>query len=150
MDKIDRKLLALLQSDASLSNQQLAERVHLSPSQCSRRLQRLQQDGYVEKQVALLNAERIGLLVEAYVMVTLTSYARSAAAAFHERMREHPAVIECCSLTGDSDYILRVVAANLQQFSKVVHEDLLGHGEVANIRSSIVLDKIKRTTELPL
>lgn len=150
MDKIDRKLLALMQADASLSNQQLAERVHLSPSQCSRRLQRLQQDGYVERQVVLLNAERIGLMVEAYVTVTLTSHARAAASAFHERMRAHPAVIECCSLTGDSDYILRVVAANLQDFSRVVHEDLLGHGEVANIRSSIVLDKIKRTTELPL
>jgi DNA-binding Lrp family transcriptional regulator len=77
MDKIDHRLLALLQEDSSLSHVEISERVHLSPSQCSRRLQRLQQEGYIGKQVTLLNEEKLGLQVEGYVMVTLTSRPRS-------------------------------------------------------------------------
>lgn len=150
MESVDRRLLASMQEDAALSLQQIADKVHLSPSQCSRRLQRLYQDGYIERQVALVSAEKLGLLVEAYVMVTLNSHARSAASAFHERMTNNRSVMEVCAITGDSDYLLRIVAANLREFSALLSQELLGFGDVASVRSSIVLQTIKRKTDLPV
>jgi Lrp/AsnC family leucine-responsive transcriptional regulator len=150
MDKMDRRLLALLQEDASLSHIEIGEKVHLSASQCSRRLQRLQQEGYIAKQVALLDSEKLGLQVEAYVTVTLTSHVAGAATAFHERVRRHPSILECCGLTGDADYLLHVVTENLAAFSALINDHLLGEGHVATVRSSIVLTRIKRTTALPL
>jgi Lrp/AsnC family leucine-responsive transcriptional regulator len=150
MDEIDRRLLALIQEDASLSHVEIGEKVHLSPSQCSRRLQRLQQEGYVRKQVALLDEVKLGLQVEAYVLVTLTSHVAGAATAFHGRVREHPAIIECCALTGDADYMLRIITADLAALSALINDHLLGKGDVASVRSSIVLNRIKRTTALPV
>lgn len=150
MDRTDQRLLALIQEDASLSHQDIGERVNLSASQSSRRLQKLQQEGYIAKQVALLDAAKLGLQVEAYVLVTLMSHAESGAAAFHDRVRRNPSIVECCSLTGDSDYLLRVVTENLDAFAALINEHLLGAGDVASVRSSIVLTRIKRTTALPL
>jgi Lrp/AsnC family leucine-responsive transcriptional regulator len=150
MNRIDRKILALLQTDASISHADLGARVNLSPSQCSRRIARLQELGIIRGTVALLDEAELGLQLEAYVTVTLSSYARSEVAAFHSRVVELPQVIECCSLTGDSDYLLRVLTRDRAAFSKFLNEDLLGHGDVARVRSSIVLDRIKRTTALPL
>jgi Lrp/AsnC family transcriptional regulator, leucine-responsive regulatory protein len=150
MDKIDRNLLALLQQDCSLSHSEIAERVHLSPSQCSRRIQRLHQEGYVVRQVALLSEEKLDLHVEAYVMVRLSSHGAGAAAAFHDRVEHHPAILECCSLTGDADYLLRIVTRNLTLLAELINSHLLAEGDVASVRSSIVLNRIKRTTALPL
>jgi Lrp/AsnC family leucine-responsive transcriptional regulator len=150
MNRIDRKILALLQTDASISHADLGARVNLSPSQCSRRIARLQELGIIRGTVALLDEAELGLQLEAYVTVTLSSYARSEVQAFHSRIVELPQVIECCSLTGDSDYLLRVLTKDRAAFSQFLNEDLLGHGDVARVRSSIVLDRIKRTTALPL
>jgi Lrp/AsnC family leucine-responsive transcriptional regulator len=150
MNRIDRKILAQLQTDASISHAELGARVNLSPSQCSRRIARLQEIGVIRATVALLDETELGLQLEAYVTVTLTSYARSQVEAFHARVVELSEVIECCSLTGDSDYLLRVLTKDRAAFSEFLNEDLLGHGDVARVRSSIVLDRIKRTTALPL
>jgi Lrp/AsnC family leucine-responsive transcriptional regulator len=150
MNRIDRKILALLQTNASISHADLGARVNLSPSQCSRRIARLQELGIIRGTVALLDEAELGLQLEAYVTVTLSSYARSEVQAFHSRVVELPQVIECCSLTGDSDYLLHVLTKDRAAFSKFLNEDLLGHGDVARVRSSIVLDRIKRTTALPL
>jgi Lrp/AsnC family leucine-responsive transcriptional regulator len=150
MDRIDRRLLALLQEDAGLSHTDLGQRVHLSASQCSRRVQRLQQEGYIARQVVLLDERKLGLQVEAYVMVTLSSHKVEKAAMFHQRVREHPAIVECCALTGDADYLLRVVTETLPGFADLLNNALLGKGDVASVRSSIVLTRIKRTTALPM
>lgn len=150
MDSFDRRLLAELQANTTISHAELSERVHLSPSQCSRRLQRLQQAGYIRRQVALLDPAKIGLEVEAYILVTLTSHVAGAAAAFHDRVRRHDAIVDCCALTGDADYLLRVVTANLAALAALINDYLLGQGDVASVRSSIVLSEIKRTTALPL
>jgi len=150
MNRTDRKILALLQTDASISHAELGARVNLSPSQCSRRIARLQEIGIIRGTVALLDEAGLGLQLEAYVTVTLSSYARTVVAEFHSRIVELPEVIECCSLTGDSDYLLRVLTKDRAAFSKFLNEDLLGHGDVGRVRSSIVLDRIKRTTALPL
>jgi Lrp/AsnC family leucine-responsive transcriptional regulator len=150
MNRVDRKLLALLQADASLSHAELGARVNLSPSQCSRRIARLQELGIIRGTVALLDEAELGLQLEAYVTVTLSSYTRAVVAGFHSRMADLAQVVECCSLTGDSDYLLRVLTKDRAAFSQFLNVDLLGHGDVARVRSSIVLDRIKRTTALPL
>jgi Lrp/AsnC family transcriptional regulator, leucine-responsive regulatory protein len=150
MNRIDRKILALLQTDASISHADLGARVNLSPSQCSRRIARLQELGIIRGTVALLDEAGLGLQLEAYVTVTLSSYARTVVTAFHARIADLPQVIECCSLTGDNDYLLRVLTRDRAAFSGFLNDDLLGHGDVARVRSSIVLERIKRTTALPL
>jgi Lrp/AsnC family leucine-responsive transcriptional regulator len=150
MNALDSQILAQLQVDASLSHAQIGERVHLSASQVSRRIQRMEEDGVIRGHVALLDHEALGLQVEAYVTVKLASYARADVEAFHRRVTSLPSVVECCSLTGDSDYLLRVVSHDLKAFNALINRDLLDHGDVANVRSSIVLDRIKRTTALPL
>jgi DNA-binding Lrp family transcriptional regulator len=150
MDQIDRKILTQLQVDSSLSHTDLGERVHLSASQISRRIARLQADGIIRQQVTLLDEEALGLQVEAFVAVTMASYASDVVSRFHDRVSAIEGVLDCCATTGDSDYQLRVVARDLRGLSRLINRDLLGHGDVASVRSSVVLDRIKHTTALPL
>jgi len=107
-------------------------------------------DGVIRAQVALVDEESVGLGVEAYVRVTLSSYARGVVAGFHERIAEMPEIVECCAMTGDSDYLVRVLSSNLNAFSRLLNDKLLGHADVAGVQSSIVLDRIKRTSAVPL
>ncbi len=150
MDKIDHKILVQIQADSSPSHAELGELVNLSASQVSRRIARMQQDGLISKHVAILDKEQLGLMVEAYVSITLGSYAREIVAGFHERVSALDQVLDCCATTGNSDYLLRIVTRDLKGLSHLINEELLGHGDVDNVRSSITLDVIKRTTSLPL
>lgn len=150
MDPIDRKLVVQLQADASRSHAELGELVHLSASQVSRRIARMQADGLIRQQVVLLDPAALGLVVEAYVSITLGSYAREVVAGFVNRVAALDEVLECCATTGDADYLLRVVTRDLKALSQLINEALLGHGDVANVRSSITLDVVKRTTALPV
>jgi DNA-binding Lrp family transcriptional regulator len=150
MDQIDRKILTQIQVDSSRSHAELGELVNLSASQVSRRIARMQQDGLIRKQVAILDEEQLGLMVEAYISVTLGSYARATVAGFQDRVSALEEVIDCCATTGDSDYLLRIVTRDLKDLSRLINEELLGHGDVDNVRSSITLDVIKRTTALPV
>lgn len=150
MDEIDRNILAQLQMDSGRSHADLADVVHLSASQVSRRISRLQAEGVIRGQVALLDEQALGLQVEAFVAVAMASYAPDAVRAFHDRISALEEVLDCCATTGDSDYLLRVVARDLRAYSRLMNEEILGHGDVASVRSSVVLDRIKRTTALPL
>jgi DNA-binding Lrp family transcriptional regulator len=150
MDHIDRKILVQLQVDASRSHAELGEMVHLSASQVSRRIARMELDGLIRQQVALLDAQALGLMVEAYISITLGSYAREVVAGFVGRVAALDEVLDCCATTGDADYLLRVVTRDLKALSHLINEALLGHGDVANVRSSITLDVVKRTTALPV
>ena len=150
MDRLDLRILARLQDNAAVSHAELGEAIGLSASQVSRRIQRLSQDAVIRRQVALLDPESLGLNVEAYVLVSLASYAKGVAEGFHARMSGIAEVIECCALTGDSDYLLHLMARDLPSLSRLINEELLGHGDIANLRSNIVLNRVKRTTALPL
>lgn len=150
MDQIDRKILVQLQTDSSLSHAELGDLVNLSASQVSRRIARMHQDGLIRKQVAILNEQALGLMVEAYISITLGSYSREIVAAFVGRVAALDEVLDCCATTGDSDYLLRVVTRDLKGLSHLINDELLGHGDVANVRSSITLEVIKRTTALPV
>ena len=149
-DATDRRLLQALQTDGRLRNVELSEQIHLSASQCQRRLKRLEELGVIRRYVALLDNEKLGLGVMAMVSVTLEKHGKDPAGAFHQVIKEEPAILECWAVTGDSDYLLRVVAADLKSFSDFLMHRLLGLPMVAGVRSTILMQELKATTALPL
>jgi len=150
LDGFDLKLLAELQQDGRLTNAELGERVHLSASQVSRRVQRLIEEGFIERFQAVLSRQKLGIGLTVYCMVTLKIHAGDSMRAFHERVRSLPEVMECQSLTGEADYVLKIVVADLKRFSDFMSEHLMKAPEVANIRSSVVLESIKETSSYAL
>ena len=149
-DGFDLKLLDALQQDGRLTNQELAERVGLSPSQCSRRRLRLEAAGVVRGYRADLCAESLGLDVLVFVHVTLATHSPDNARRFRDLVVRLPDVQEAYSLTGEADYLVKAVLPDLRSLSRLVNEVLLPHESVAHVRSSIVLDHLKTTTRLPL
>ncbi len=150
LDDFDLKLLGALQHDGRLTNAELGERVHLSASQVSRRVQRLIDSGFIERFQAVLNRHKLGLGLTAYCLVTLKIHGGDSMLAFHERVRALPEVLECQSLTGEADYILKVAVSDLKRFADFMSEHLMKAPEVANIRSSIVLESIKESNAYPV
>jgi len=150
LDKFDVALLSALQQDASATHQQLGELVHLSPSQVSRRIARLQSSGIIRHTVALLDPARIGLGVRAISYVTLSRHGEDEGATFEQEIAAFPEVLECFAVTGECDYILQIVAASLNDLSESVLRRLTRIKAVNNIRSNIVLQNIKSSTALPL
>ena len=150
LDAADVRLLECLQRRARLSNVELSEQVHLSASQCYRRLRRLEEGGVVRGYVALLEREPLGLGVMAFVNVTLEKHGESPAQAFNEAVQDDPEILECYAVSGEADYLLRVVAPDLKAFSDFLMHRLMRLPMVANVRSSILLDELKATTALPL
>jgi Lrp/AsnC family leucine-responsive transcriptional regulator len=149
-DNMDLRLLECLQAEARLSNVELSERVHLSPSQCHRRLRRLEQTGLVRGYAAHLDRERLGFGVVAFVNVSLEKQSEHPAQAFNQAVQDLPEILECHAVSGEADYLLRVVAADLKAFSDFLMHRLLRLPMVAHVRSSIMLDEVKSTTALPL
>jgi Lrp/AsnC family leucine-responsive transcriptional regulator len=150
LDDFDLRLLRLLQEDARLSHVALSERVHLSPSQCARRLQRLEQAGIVQGYSVRLDERLVGLGVTALVNVTLERHGESPAAALHRSLEALPEVVECLLTTGDADYQLRVVVPDLERFSDFIVRKLMRVAGITGIRSSIVLQQVKPFTGLPV
>jgi DNA-binding Lrp family transcriptional regulator len=150
LDKTDRKILALLQEDARLTNNDIAERIHLSPSQCSRRRARLERDGLIAGYHAHIDREKAGFGLVTFISVTLSTHNRNNASRFAELMARLPEVQEAHALTGEMDYILRVVTRDLRGLSDFVNETLLPHEAVQNVKTSIALQTLKDTSALPL
>ncbi len=149
-ENTDLRLLECLQAEARLSDVELSERVHLSPSQCLRRLRRLEQAGLVRGYAAHLDRERLGFGVVAFVNVSLEKQSEHPAQAFNRAVQDLPEILECHAVSGEADYLLRVVAADLKAFSDFLMHRLLRLPMVAHVRSSILLDEVKWTTALPL
>jgi len=150
LDKVDISILSALQENALITHQQLGEKIHLSSSQISRRIQRMQSEGVIAKYVTLLKPESLGLSVRAFTYVSLTRHGGDEGSVFEKDIADFSEVLECHSVTGDSDYLLQIVAPNLQVLSESVFKRLTRLTGVNNIRSSIVLQTIKSTTSLPL
>jgi Lrp/AsnC family leucine-responsive transcriptional regulator len=150
LDSFDRRILAELQVHGDLGPAELSERVRLSPSQCSRRLQRLRTEGYIAGTVALLSHERLNLGVSAYVLVTLRSHDPERIEAFQKLVRSSAEIVECASTTGEADFVLRVCTRDLDSYNAFLTQKLLLSVEIATARTSIVLHQHKDTTELPL
>lgn len=149
LDGYDKRILAAIQRRGDIGPGELSEVVHLSMSQCSRRLQRLKAEGFVARTVALLSDAHLQIGVTVYIMASLTSHAPEHTRAFHDRIRSNPEISECHSLTGEFDYLLKVCTKDLTTFNDLL-KDLLVAPEIAHVRSSIVLESLKATTELPL
>ncbi|ANN68362.1 Lrp/AsnC family transcriptional regulator [Bordetella bronchialis] len=153
LDRTDRRILAELQRDGRLTNQELADRVSLSPSPCLRRVRRLEEDGYIRRYVALVDAEKVGFGLVAYVTIRLNKHSGSSHAPMAEFARDvqaWPEVVACYAMTGDMDYLLRIQVEDLAHFSRFAMDTLMQHPAVIDMRSSFALQKIKETTELAL
>ncbi|QDF97761.1 AsnC family transcriptional regulator [Azoarcus sp. DD4] len=150
LDKFDLQLLAELQIDGHASNTTLADLIHLSPSQVSRRIQRLEQSGYIERYSALLRPAAVGLGVTAFTSVSLERHGEVHTDAFNQAVSEMDEVLECFAITGEADYMLRIVAPDLAALSEFMLHRLMRVSGVRSVKSSIVLNEIKRTTRLPL
>jgi DNA-binding Lrp family transcriptional regulator len=150
VDAFDRKILALLQADARLTNNDLSERVNLSPSQCSRRRQRLEEAGLIRFYRAVLDRDRLGFPLVNIISVTLATHNRDNARRFAELLARLPEVLEAHALTGEMDYFVKVVTPDLKSLAEFVNDVLLPHESVQHVKTSIVLQTLKETTELPL
>lgn len=149
VDRYDLDLLAALQRDGRATNAALGEQVHLSTSQVSRRVQRLEETRVISHYVAVLDPEMVGLGVMAFTHVTLERQGEQAGR-FEQDIAGIPEVLECLSVTGEADYILRVAAPDLAAFSEFMSQRLLRLPGVANVKSIITLKTIKQTFSLPL
>jgi Lrp/AsnC family transcriptional regulator len=150
LDAFDRRILVLLQEDASRSSAEIAERVGLSQSPCWRRIQRLKDEGYIRRQVAILDRRKIGLNAQVFALVKLTMHGRQSLDAFANAIRSYPEVLECHVLMGAFDFLVRVVAADIDAYQGFLYEKLSRLPGVQEVNSVISLSEIKSTTALPL
>ncbi|CAO3455688.1 Transcriptional regulator, AsnC family [Azospirillum argentinense] len=150
LDRIDRKILALLQQDGRMPNNELAERVGLSPSPCLRRVKALEDAGVIARHVALVDPAAVDLPVNVFVSVSLERQVEERIDAFETAVMALPEVMECYLMTGDADYLLRVVVPDLASYERFLKEHLTRISGVANIRSSFALKQVRYRTALPL
>lgn len=150
LDRIDRRILSLLQEDGRISNVDLAARVGLSASPCLRRVRRLEAEGYIRKYSVVLDAEKVGFGVTIFVHVSLTESTRAAVEALRAAVTKVPEIIACHSVSGNEDFILTVLTRDLQSYKRFNDEVLLHLPHVSKKVSSFSLDPIKTSTGLPL
>ena len=150
LDRLDRRILATLQLEARITNQELANRVGLSPAPCWRRLKRLESEGIIAGYATLLSAPAIGLTIQAYAMVSLENHHADTVAAFDRLVRDCAEVLECHSMSGTNDYLLRIVAASMEAYEHFLSTHLLQLAAVRSVNTSFVLRTKKFTTQLPL
>lgn len=149
LDSIDWNILSALQENARIANVDLADKVHLSPSPCLARVKALEQEGFISRYVTLLNAQAVGLGVSVFVQVRLEKQVEASLNTFEKAIAARPEVMECYLMTGSSDYLLRVVVSDLQEFQRFV-TDVSKIPGVGNIQSSVALKQVKYKTALPL
>jgi DNA-binding Lrp family transcriptional regulator len=150
LDRLDRRILEELQSDARLSNQELAKRVGLSPAPCWRRLRRLEQEGFISSYATQLSAAAIGLPILAYAQVSLENHHPESVKQFDNLIAELPEVLECHTMSGTNDYLLRIVASSIEAYERFLSTHLLQIRAVRSVNTSFVLRTKKSTTRLPV
>ncbi len=149
-DTLDLRLLNELQRDGSLSNVELARRVHLSPSPCLARVKALEASGVIERYVALVNASKLGLGLNVFISISLKTQSKESLNAFESRIAEHDEVMECYLMTGDSDYMIRVAVPDIGALERFILEQLSPIEGIEKIRSSFALKQVRYKTALPL
>lgn len=149
-DQIDRKILRILQRDATRSTIEIAEEVGLSQAPCWRRIQALRQAGYIRAQVALIDRSKVGLKAQIFAEVKLDSTGRANLEAFTDAIQEFPEVLECFVLMGPVDFMLRIVARDIEAYERFFFDKLSRVPGVQEINSMVALSEIKCTTQLPI
>lgn len=150
LDKADLSILRLLQSDGRLSNARIAEQVNLSETPCWRRLKRLEGEGYIQGYQAMLSRRKLGFDVLAFVLVSLGKHRGEEPLAFEEQVARNPQILSCHNVTGESDYLLQVVAPDLDSYGQFVSTVLRQLPGVTAIRSLLSLREIKQSMQLPI
>ena len=150
LDSTDLRILTELQQDSSLTNIELARRVHLSPSPCLTRVKALEANGVIGRYVALVNPKQLGLNLSVFISISLKEQSKTALAEFEARIAEHDEVMECYLMTGDSDYLIRVAVADITALEKFILEQLTPSPGIEKIRSSFALKQVRYKTALPL
>jgi DNA-binding Lrp family transcriptional regulator len=150
LDRTDRAILAELQRDGRLSNRELAERVHLSESACLRRIRALEEAGVVDRYAAMVNQSKVGLPGNVFVSITLNRQEQADLAAFEAAVKRVPEVMECYLMTGQQDYLLRVVVSDPSDFERLHSQQLTRLPGVARVQSSFALRTVRKSTELPI
>lgn len=150
LDATDLRILRLLQHDASMSAAEVADKIGLSQSPCWRRVQRLEQQGYIRRRVALLDPHALGLGFVAFVSVGLSEHGRHSLSEFEDAVRRFPEVVECYTVTGQMDYLLKVVTRDIKGFEQFIRQSLTQLEGVREMHSQVAVTEIKCTTELPI
>jgi len=150
LDKTDQAILALLQTDAGLSSAAIAERLHLSQSPCWRRIHRLEEQGYIRGRVALLDRDRLGMDVVVFATVNLTTTGRQDLLRFEEEIVRYQEVLECYTMAGIWDYLLKIVTRDIRHYERFVRETLSANPAVRELHSHMAVTEIKNSTCLPI
>jgi len=154
LDKLDKHILRMLQQDGRATYDHIAEQVGLSPSAVLRRVKRLEDSGVIDRYVALVKPDKVGLGLTAYINVRLEkhteSHKRNPMDVFRASVQTWPEVVECAALTGDMDYLLRLLLRDMAHYSSFIMDTLLKHPSVQDCKTSFVMDRVKGTTAVPL
>ncbi|MBT5922097.1 MAG: Lrp/AsnC family transcriptional regulator [Cellvibrionales bacterium] len=146
----DVKILKLLQTDASLTTQEISERLNMSQSPCWRKINKMEQDSLIEKRVAILNREKLGMDVVVFSTINLSTQGREYLEDFEAEVKLLPEVLECYTMAGSWDYMLKIVAKNIRHYEIFVREKLTTLPHIGEVHSHIAVTEIKNSTELPL
>ncbi|MCH8249885.1 MAG: Lrp/AsnC family transcriptional regulator [Proteobacteria bacterium] len=149
-DKYDKLILHALQTDGRISNVHLAEKVSLSESACLRRVRALEESGFIDRYAALLSQPKVGLPGSVFVHIGLQREEESELAAFEDAVKNIPEVMECYLMTGEFDYLLRVVVSDMADFERLHRDSLTRLPGVARVNSSVTIRTVQKKTELPL
>ena len=150
IDATDRKLLSLLQEDANISTSALAGKLHISQSPCWRRINRLEEQGIIRKRVAVLDREKLGMSVVVFATVNLTQTGRQNLIEFEQMIKGHPEVLECYTMTGIWDYVLKIVTRDVRHYEDFVRNTLSASDLIRELHSHVAVTEIKNTSALPL
>jgi len=144
------KILKLLQQDASLTTQEISEKLNMSQSPCWRKINKMEQDALIEKRVAILNREKLGMDVVVFSTINLSTQGREYLEDFEAEVKLLPEVLECYTMAGSWDYMLKIVAKNIRHYEIFVREKLTTLPHIGEVHSHIAVTEIKNSTELPL
>ena len=150
IDTTDKKLLSLLQEDANISTSALADKLHISQAPCWRRINRLEEQGIIQKRVAVLDREALGMSVVVFATVNLTQTGRQNLIEFEQMIKGHPEVLECYTMTGIWDYVLKIVTRDVRHYEDFVRNTLSASELIRELHSHIAVTEIKNTSALPL
>ncbi len=150
IDIFDKKLLSILQNNGRISNVELAEAVNLSESACLRRVRSLEERGLIDRYVALLDHKRVGLTDTVFVHIVLKREEKSELEAFENAVKSIPEILECYLMTGEFDYLLHIVVANMADFERLHNDSLTQLPGVSRVNSSFAIRTVQKTSELPI
>ena len=149
-DPVKRRILVELQADGRLTNQELAERIGVSPSPCWRRVKELEEQGVIRRYAALLDPDKAGVPECVFTLINLEMHNRESLAAFEQAVKDRPEIVECYAITGDADFILKVHVPNIKAYDRLLNEVIFRVPGVRHVKSSFTLREVKYDTALPL